>query len=618
MDVLGATATRREAKSYLSRFRPESSQQSHQGRPHARSKSQLRNCGVNLGNLYLPVRSIEESPVFSQTESRKTFTDPTTQPLRTALVLLKASETDIDDETLRDVGRTLLQLSRLGLNCVVVVDGQDSHDIDPFERRRRATERADRIVAAIEETRGALARRLDGILNLDSSAQVIEPSVKVKGDTIVAARDLLLKPLSRGVIPVVAPVAFDNSLQKTVVLDTKDTILTLTRDLAGLNYLADSHRNDNNINTTKSKPVSLDRIIILDPRGGIPSINRSNGSHVFVNIEQEYEEIQQELSQMQSPENSQALQSHASNLELARDVLAILPPTSSAFITTPTAASTTHTKPSTSAPGVGTRTRRNALIHNLLTDKPVFSSSLPVTRLVSWPQHPSISLVDPQPPTFLKRGLPITIFPDPRIKTWSPPTKSNPAFPLSDPSLDLPRLIHLIEDSFGRKLDARAYFERIAPRLAGIIVAGAYEGGAILTWETPPGIEPPSPSSSSETSDSFKPLATDPSRLVPYLDKFAVLQRSQGAGGVADVVFNAMTRECFPLGVAWRSRSANPVNKWYFERARGSWKIPVEEGKQGWTVFWTTDGVGGEKFTDYEGVCRKIGTNWADGKARLD
>jgi len=176
----------------------------------------------------------------------------------------------------------------------------------------------------------------------------------------------------------------------------------------------------------------------------------------------------------------------------------------------------------------------------------------------------------------------------------------------SDPRIDFPRLLHLIEDSFGRKLDVHHYLKRIENRIAGIIIAGEYEGGAIFTWENPAPLE----------------FESSPRPPVPYLDKFAVLRQSQGSGGVADIVFNAMVRSSFPEGVIWRSRVDNPVNKWYFERAVGTWKLP--QGSQ-WCMFWT-----GEEMSDFEGetvekkkerqrrwndyvaVCSGIMASWAD------
>ncbi|KAL0944206.1 acetylglutamate synthase [Colletotrichum truncatum] len=189
---------------------------------------------------------------------------------------------------------------------------------------------------------------------------------------------------------------------------------------------------------------------------------------------------------------------------------------------------------------------QNPLIHNLLTDKPVFSSSLPIERVRSGNKGDRVS--------------------------------------------DLPRLVHLINDSFNRELDVQHYLDRVNENLAGIIIAGEYEGGAILTWEKPFGLD-------DET-------AYKTGRLVPYLDKFAVLKSRQGSGGVADVVFNAMVRGCFPEGLCWRSRQDNPVNKWYFERSLGTWQLKDTN----WTMFWTTPHLplSDPKLLDYENVCRHI------------
>ncbi|KEZ40970.1 Amino-acid N-acetyltransferase [Scedosporium apiospermum] len=129
---------------------------------------------------------------------------------------------------------------------------------------------------------------------------------------------------------------------------------------------------------------------------------------------------------------------------------------------------------------------------------------------------------------------------------------------LTDERVDLSKLTYLIEDSFNRKLDVDDYLRRVNDKIAGLIIAGDYEGVAILTWEKP--------------RDLSQEEAYKQHRLIPYLDKFAVLKSRQGSGGVADIVFNAMVQDYFGHGVCWRSRADNPVNKWYFERSVGGTK----------------------------------------------
>jgi amino-acid N-acetyltransferase len=397
-------------------------------------------------------------------------------------------------------------------------------------------------------------------------------------------------------------------------------MLALTREFAGITAHQSPSRDDK---TSSKTSISLDRIIMLDPLGGIPDNRRRHDSYIFINLEQEYEVIhnallnsaQQSLGSVgvnpgpaASPNNSTMkpspdnlyFQRYLQTLECIQRCLTLLPPSSSALLTTPAEVSGSALRSSSDIPTTGVRTRpkKNPLIHNILTDKPLVSSSLPAARLHDVNATTSTQSI---PSTFFKRGLSVTLIPDPRSRAWSPPdAHDTPLLLKSDPRIDFSKLVHLIEDSFGRPLDVEHYLNRIESRIAGVIIAGDYEGGAILTWEQPPG-RPGRPP-------------------VPYLDKFAVLRRSQGSGGVADIVFNAMVQTCFPHGVVWRSRRENPVNKWYFERASGTWKVPETI----WTMFWTGNGVDSppsttrnaneaeERWRDYVSVCANVQASWAD------
>ena len=537
------------------------------------------------------------------------------------------------------------------MGSVVIVDCEKDLPTNDPTVRKLVVEQADRVAAAIDEHGGQGARRLDNVLITSDVDEGLRSSIKVRSRTAVTNRNLILHPLRKGKIPVVVPVAFNSTTQTLVHIPADEAVLALTRDFAGLRPgLLPEGSPQAVAEKVKAmqKEISLDRIILLDPLGGIPALDKHDQSHIFINLEQEYDTIKSELSSLswggseqdepgtgslRSKNTSFAFTSgkpisdfwkvqssfsdgansetsaipheipaqakvHLQNLELLRDTLAILPPSSSGLLTTPQKAANSDrsSRDSILAPDVGTRRQRNPLIHNLLTDKPVFSSSLPPSR-TQQPTTPQDDRDFINPATFFKRGMPVSIIPNPQTHPWKAPSPSNPSISLSDPRIDLPRLIHLIEDSFNRRLDVSHYLSRIENRIAGIIIAGEYEGGALLTWESPP---------------------HNPSIMVPYLDKFAVLKRSQGAGGVADIVFKAMVRTCFPEGVCWRSRRDNPVNKWYFERAKGTWKIP----ESNWTMFWTTEGVqageGKGVFGDYESVCRGVVPSWADDKGVVD
>ena len=653
LDVLGSTATKRDAKAYLSRF----SATKPVPQRGAQSPPKNKDVGVNLGNLFVPIRAVDERPVFSQTASQTYFGSRAPESLHIALVKIRAPQS-IDEVTIRGIGHTLSQIARLGMSPVIVVDHEDGHKRQPLDAAKLTVHQADRIVDAIEAYGGQGARRLDNVIGISSVGEKFLPSVRIRGEVRVAHRELLMAPLRRGTILVIAPVGFNPNSQKLEPVGADEVVLALTREFAGIQTTPlaeeDTQETVEQI-LTLQKQTSLDRIIILDPLGGIPATNPKHGFHVFINLEEEFSAIRRGLhiagnnqnenhdsaepslrkglshaftstnpiSNFLGDDSASALsgvreqqepvrtteddlhrsdmQMHIKNLDLLKNSLAVLPPSSSAFLTTPYAVANSQSRPplASQGPRVRTRRQRNPLIHNLLTDKPLYSSSLPPDRSPdsrSQTLNPTITSI---PATFCKRGMPISIFPNPLEHPWVPPSISNACIDLSDPRIDLPRLIHLIEDSFSRRLDVTHYLSRIKGRIAGIIVAGEYEGGAILTWETPPGFP-----------------ADDPAHIVPYLDKFAVLKRSQGAGGVADVVFKAMVRDCFPNGVCWRSRMDNPVNKWYFERAKGTWKMPGTN----WTMFWTTDGVerGNEVFLDYEGVCKAVMPSWADKTTLVD
>ncbi|KAH8659071.1 mitochondrial amino-acid acetyltransferase [Tricladium varicosporioides] len=660
MSILGSSATKREAKSYIQRFTP-SKVSATPTKPISavtEPKPQGLINGVNLGGFYAPT-SVKASPKFVQNPSKEII-HVAGPELHVALVKIRAPQT-LGDEILNGIGKTLSQLGRLGLISVVVVDCNETQDGQPIQGWRDfAIQQGNRIVSAIDANADAGARLIDNIIGLSEKSNKPQYGSRLQTNAHVTFRKLLMTPLRRGVIPVVPSVGYTDISQSTVPISACDTVLALAKELAGFPAETLPDEDPEGVKARLQSlrdEVSLDRLIILDPLGGIPTPDRPNGYHVFLNMEQEFEPAKENLvKKMHTPEGKNSLETkerekgasdlemrnpfskfievefpspqvvgripdsptpenldsskqeswnHLQNLQLARTVLSILPPSSSALLTTPEEAANSGRQAPFQAGGVGTRRHRNPLIHNLLTDKPVFSSSLPIGRLgrnkAATSMEPLPLNASITPTTFAKHGMPITIFPNPKLASWQPPVPGTPNLALTDSYIDLPRLVHLIEDSFGRKLDVKDYLDRVNGRMAGVIIAGEYEGGALLTWELPPGVV-----------DDGSPESR--ARMVPYLDKFAVLKKSQGSGGVADAVFTSMVRDCFPNGVVWRSRSTNVVNKWYFERSRGTWKLP----DAGWTMFWTTPDMDRQTFLDYEGVCRGIQPSWADNKSLLD
>lgn len=602
-----SSATKRDAKQYLQTFAPTVARAPTQAVPSEAVGA------INVDPLRNGARAISETPRFVQgsVTAKRAPVDPVPHA---ALIKFRLPQ-EADEATLRGVAKTLAQLRVLGLVSVIVLDCELRPDDKYWSRS--LNQQAYRLAGAIDEYGEPWTTVMtDFPLSTQHASPGSQASPLTSNTTIVEEGSPILSALSKGSAVIVPPIVqqYGGNSQP---IDPDEAILSLTRYLSGLQLAKPSQPGGGYEEglTLPEKKAFVDRVIILDPVGGIPAKNRWNNAHVFLNLSDEIETAKTHLKSLdatlQGNEGGSSVRAHMRNLDLAKNTLAILPSTSSALITTPREAANLHSRSEDAYEGgvmgfvgtVGTRKSHNPLIHNLLTDRPTHSSSLPLGRIKPIARNAGSSSSPVMSPTTLaKRGMPVTVYPDPSSVGWVPPKPGAPRLKLTDSCIDMPRLVHLIEDSFNRKLDVQHYLNRVEKSLAGIIIAGEYEGGAILTWERPFGMD--------------EETAYESGRLVPYLDKFAVLKKSQGAGGVADIVFNAMVRECFPEGVCWRSRKNNPVNKWYFERSRGTMKLP----ESNWSMFWTTPRVTlrDEMMKDYEDVCRNILPSWADNKHIVD
>lgn len=652
VSVLNSSVTRRDAKSYIQRFAPPTY-------PDISNFVVKKNDRGKLGNSLAEICGpavVQRSPKF-MLQLGKLANNKKESYVHLALIKIRALQ-HLSDKTIDGICLTISQLFKLGLKSIVVLDLDDetgprtSFNRRVASRKKFELEQASRVISAIENC-GIKARLMDSIIGInENTSEHVDHHTKCIN---LAHPELLIAQLRLGVIPVLLPSGYSNTSQISFTLPANEIVMALVRELFG--QQSNSSLDKSFLATVKDhrqllkNDYLLDRLILLDPLGGIPNPNSPNGHHVFLNMEQEYEEVKRNLSQNLDDSKTKATSGltfiasniqniiingtsltnsekeskssplriepegirkisdlhietlyHLENLTLTRSVLSMLPLSSSALLVSPEQVANTIRPTPYHPDRVGTRRQINPLIHNLLADKPVFSSSLPSGRRQKNLPFDSGSALDSVTcsMTFSKHGMPVTIFPDPKDSPWSPRICENSPISLTDPKINLSSLINLINDSFGRMIDVPAYLSRVNHRIAGVIVAGDYEGGAIFTWETPPGVDP-----------------SDTTRMVPYLDKLAVLRRSQGSGCVADLIYNCMSRKCFPNGVVWRSRKNNPVNKWYFERSQGTWKLPGTD----WTMFWTTPNLTinyPNLLFDYEAVCRTIQPTWLDSNKKLD
>ncbi|KAL2200523.1 hypothetical protein P885DRAFT_27375 [Corynascus similis CBS 632.67] len=600
ISVLESSATKRDAKAYLQTF-------------GSSPGSGPRKMPAFTTVLHDGLRGQDDVARFVQGPVRVSAADTTEVP-HIAIVKLRDPQT-WDDALLDGVSKTITQLRDLGLRSVIVLDcGSD--ESNDSQLQQIVSQQTDRLIRAIGRYGSPGAESVSSAIWKTSRTPQKLSSV-CPTSLFVGFGEGFNTPLRHGHIVVVPPRALCEETLAYTAADANEVIYALTRFFSGLQFdkqAITEGETEKDADGRHVRKAMVDRIIVIDPLGGIPASGHGNGARVFVNLEEEFGKLQAALTPKDQPNQSTGRAwlpahpevKHAANLDLVKKTLAMLPSTASAVITSPAEAANLRPTPTQVAEAtvgqlageVKTRRWQNPLIHNLITDRPIYSASLPIGRVKPSSRSAEITSARMPTTTLAKKGLPVTIFPDTRSGPWTPPEPGAPRLRLTDTCISLPRLVHLINDSFGRRLDVEHYLRRVEDSLAGIIIAGEYEGGAILTWERPAGMD--------------EEAAYRAGRLVPYLDKFAVLKKSQGAGGVADIVFNAMVRDCFPRGVCWRSRKDNPVNKWYFERSCGVRKLP----ESNWAMFWTTPeaATSGELMRDYEDVCRNVVPSWEDAK----
>ena len=443
---------------------------------------------------------------------------------RTALVKVQGP---FSDRQLESICRGMVYLEKLGLVSVIVVELDDWIKGEVGEKAR-VIEETMRVVTTLEK-QGARARPvLQSVVRLGpkpGSASESENTRIPEAHTLFHDLVPIRSALRAGEIPVLPPLALD-SFCRSVRISSNDVLGALAAGMveaAGVS--SEKH-------TSAADEVDLTplRLMIINKEGGVPSYARNGLPHLLVNLDAERSHIHDTFDESWCSTHPTALD----NLALAQTCLSYMPSSSSAIMVS-------HRSP-------------KSLIGNLVTNKPELSSSLPHALLQG------SGKITPHTPTILRRGLPVRVVNRAR-------------------DLDHIKLKSLLETSFRRTLNEEDYFKRLDERLDFAIIAGDYAGAAIVTNE-------------------LAPAGFGHSEPIAYLDKFAVRPENQGDGTV-DFLWVALHDESYGLGLSyaanpnggkegcgvgrdlvWRSRSDNPVNKWYFERSTGHMRM----GK--WVMFW--------------------------------
>ncbi|KAG1471673.1 hypothetical protein G6F56_001989 [Rhizopus delemar] len=450
----------------------------------------------------------EEKPMMGSMQpsitSPKDYVKALLQPCYHQLAITKV-EGPFQKYGWQNVGKTLHTLQKLGLTSIVVSDntGWVTDTSTPNELRKRMISESMALAEAIQQAGGKATLIYGSTLERSNFSST----------SIDVNLDLILSAINNHHIPIVLPIVTEHE-GKQIPIEATDAVLALTHRLA---------------NQGVDPKLVPSKIVVVNKEGGVPNHERPSTAHSLINLQEEYSGIESAFLD-QHPEWQTSHPNTLKNLTMIQNCLKQLPVTSSAVIT-----------PISSLP--------SALISNLITDKPLYSSSLPIT------DHTRINQAKT---TVLRHG-----------------TKINNYQKVAD--LDMKKLVGLLESSFRKRVDVDGFYSRLEKVLAGAIIAGDYEGAVIMTSE--------------------RALTNSPNTY-SYLDKYAIAPSSQGIG-LTDILWKRMC-DAYPE-LLWRSRKDNGVNKWYFERANGYLRLKDSN----WVLFWHGQ-EGYKQIDEYSQIANSI------------
>ncbi|ODV80937.1 DUF619-domain-containing protein [Suhomyces tanzawaensis NRRL Y-17324] len=552
LSILKSTTTKREAKNYLNKYQNQFdfTQKNRYYNPLLNKESQRElfvNRFLNRQNPFSNIYNDEELYPEEDIKVSKI-------PLRIAIFKIKFQT--ISKFEWKGIFETFKRLIHLGISPIILLDYENT-SISSFKlSESKVNQQINKAYADMDGLEGTNGGGDFKITHLRSLY-----SVNQSNELVIDNLEMLLLPLYQDIIPIIHPVIYNSiSTYQEFTTGDDDLLKTLSESLMNTKGL-----------------LSIEKIILIDPIGGIPSVERNQTSHVYINLSQEYSDIISELFIGYIEPSKRDL--HLKNLNVMNEILHMISTKSgnddtTGIITTPYIMSINNDQ-------------LNPIIYNVLTDRPIISSSLPSTNN----NTPRLST------SILKKGIDVQIFDQNNYHR-----KLNFKSLSDDGLIDMDKLIALINDSFGKELDAENYFKRVENNLATLIILGDYDGAAIITWET---IDDPH---SKDQSEKIK---------VAYLDKFVIAKKNQGLPSLADIIFKIVLQS-HPYELIWRSRKNNPVNKWYFERCCGSLSNPDSQ----WKIFYTGELFNkkidkmrkrtpesvdiGKKMVDYSNICEGI------------
>lgn len=508
LSILKSTTTKREAKNYLTKYQ---NQFDFNDDLDFNKSIKIKNEQLSLTNrdsqreLFIN-RFLNQLNPFINVYDKE---DVKLQKVPLRLAIFKIKFTKITIKQWKGIAETFKRLITLGISPIIMLD-YDHLPLDSYKNNELyMINQGNKMLNYLGHPEEESDLKVTLLRSLFTSH---------KGVPTLDSLELILIPLYQGIIPIIQPIVYNADLSKQEFLASDKLLLGLSSAL---------------IEKRTTDLLSIEKIVMIDPIGGIPSIERHQTSHVFINLSQEYSDILSEL--FIGHIEPKYRDTHVDNLNTMNNVLSYINEKSgndetTGIITTPEIMSINIDQ-------------LNPIIYNVLTDRAIISSSLPSTTN----RTPHLST------TIIKKGVEVQIF---DVDNYDKDLTMQNLF--DDKLVNKEKLIELLNDSFGKSLDVGPYLDRINKNIATVVIVGDYDGAAIITWEYSKG------------------------EKIAYLDKFAIAKKNQGLPGLADVIFKIILQS-HPFELIWRSRKNNPVNKWYFERCCGCMSAPDSQ----WKIFYT-------------------------------
>lgn len=350
-----------------------------------------------------------------------------TSPFRLVFIKIRSNFFNLNQEHLKKFQLTLSYLIKLGNLPVILLDSSDLINYQSIHQNDNKVLNFQKIDNYLFDQFNLLSNLWNKELDLIPVKSSLFINKEVKIDDEIANFLLKENKLKKNFIPILFPYIYDSVNSKNLLCDSSLFLKHLIDNLKKLN--------------TNHERLSVEKIIFIDELGGIPSIERLNNSHVFINLNQEYNEILAELHIGHLSLKDRLI--HINNLN---DMDQLLDLDSTGLITTLDIAIE--------------NLNSNPIIYNILTDRSLVSSSLSIDKISNNDIQKKVIKT-----TMIKKGLSVQIYND--LK-----------------EIDLTKLKNLIDESFKRSLNLDHYLNRISKIINKIIIIGDYDGCAIITNES--------------------------------------------------------------------------------------------------------------------------------------